>query len=83
MQPLTYLDKDENVIACPICGGELQATAKLYVTGVVLSADGLDVVDRVDDSELGEDWEIYCSNHHTHEDILKALKELSLATEET
>jgi hypothetical protein len=45
------------VIKCPVCGGRVQATARVYYTwsngGGKWQAAG-----------LGDDWTIYCENDH-------------------
>ena len=66
--------------ACPICGGELQATVKIWTSAVTIKRDpdgkGFTVVDegyRVYEDTY-DDINVYCENDHDEKEITRALK---------
>lgn len=59
--------------ACPICGGTIQSTRAEWMTDLVLSADGTEVVDAGEWSDTGE-TSVYCDNDHSQQDMVDHLR---------
>lgn len=58
---------------CPICGGGIEATKKVHLSGVALDGNG-EVTDEGRDQWCDPELTVYCSNDHSHREMIEALK---------
>jgi hypothetical protein len=64
------------ITRCPICGGKLEATRRVYHSGVELEYDGsiLHIETEGTIVDYGDnDLDVYCPNDHTYTQMLAAL----------
>lgn len=65
------------ITKCPICGGQLQATATTWYENTTIE---LDERNNIIDYELGDyydsdhDANLYCENDHRYDEIQEALR---------
>ena len=62
-----------DLTACPICDTRIQSTRTVYMSDLVLSGDGTEILDDGRDSGVDGDTRVYCAEDHTQAEMIAHL----------